>query len=294
VNSLFYFLLIGLVLAFAGWEYPWFIQSGANFDGGGFLRFRGLMGNPNGLGLLCLYSSILFIVVYNIRPKLFSRKKWIFIFSILFVTIILSNSRNSLLAIALFLLFDLPLFRKSIILSTVIASCFIFFYTYFQTIVFNFLNLTNLASSFRLNSIEDIQTASGRDVAHEFVFKKIQDNMLLGHGYGATEKLFSDNQEFLNSLNHQGNAHSSFLTIWYDSGLFGLIIFIYSLFNILLKTIKRRFILPLFVTISFSALNESFLSSTLNVFTLLIITTIAIIIHNHNINEKEKNIVSFY
>ena len=95
VNSLFYFLFIGLVLAFVGWEYPWFIQSGANFDGGGFLRFRGLMGNPNGLGLLCLFSGIFLRVVYNIRPQLFSRKKWIIIIVILCVSLVLSNSRNS-------------------------------------------------------------------------------------------------------------------------------------------------------------------------------------------------------
>ena len=118
--------------------------------------------------------------------------------------------------------------------------------------------------------------------------------MLEGHGYGATEKLFRDNQEYLNSLNHQGNAHNSFLTIWYESGLFGLLIFVYSLFHILLKKKKRRFILPLFVTIFFSALNESFLVSSLNIFTLLILTTIAIIIQNQNINEKEKNIISFH
>ena len=46
---------------------------------------------------------------------------------------------------------------------------------------------------------------------------------------GATELLYKENYQLLSRLGHQGNAHNSFLTIWYDTGIIGLLGFITGL-----------------------------------------------------------------
>ena len=99
-------------------------------------------------------------------------------------------------------------------------------------------------------------------------------NIFFGNGLGSTELLFKKNYSLLSRLGHEGNAHNSFLTIWYDTGFLGLLSFfsfiIYSASSS--KNFTRT--LPIFFGVFISAFYESWLSASLNPFTIILLIII--------------------
>jgi O-antigen ligase len=99
----------------------------------------------------------------------------------------------------------------------------------------------------------------------------------MGLGFGYDEYVMRSNFRVLSKLGHQGGVHNSYLSLWINFGLIGLLIYIRSFLLIFIKAVKiTNLALPVFFAVIFSSSFEGLLVGSLNphMFFLLIIITI--------------------
>jgi O-antigen ligase len=259
INTYLLLLYSGFILIFF---YRPFVFSRVEF------RYNGLMGNPNGLGLFCTLALMSYVLIKEYYPEVFNPLiKFLFIFGIA-ASLILSDSRTSILS-SLFFITIYALQKKNysfLILPVYLIGTFILV---FNIQIQDIVALLGIQKYFRL---ETLNTGSGRFVAWNYAYSNIQSNILLGKGMGYTEQLFQKAAEFEEIKGSQGNAHNSFLTIWLDTGLFGLSYFLLGFYAIIRKAYHRSFlIIPVMVVIGITGFYESWLSASLSAFTFQLI-----------------------
>lgn len=248
-------------------------------------RFRGIYGNPNGLGIACLLFFFLFQTILMKRPSLFTRTEVIIIILLILINLIYSGSRSSLLVLVMYYVF-LWSNKISPLFSTIVILFFGIGYTIVLSNVLYFINLFGLESFIR---IETFENASGRFIAWDFIWEKISSTFsAFGKGIGATEGLYKENYDLLSMLGHQGNAHNSFLTIWYDTGIFGLLGFLVGLVLSFFYSIKNYKVLPILIGIFISSFFESWLSASLNPFTIIFLIIITLFYYNEDEEHNEE------
>lgn len=257
-----FILLMGFVLRFA-------TPNVVTLSG----RYSGILGNPNGLGIFCVLYTITVFVILEYFPEIMDKRGKLLVGSLIVASLILCGSRGALITILIFLFFRY-FYKISPFLGFVI----------FLTITLSYQLITNnieaiiigfgLQEYFRLETFE---SGSGRMIAWEFALKKVENSILLGNGFGYTDALFKSNYSELSKLGHQGNAHNSYLTVWLDTGLIGLILFIGAYLKAFFEGAKNsRLAIPALYAVLFSINFESWLSASLNPFTiqLIIIATL--------------------
>ena len=70
------------------------------------LRYSGLLGNPNGVGTVCTLLVILIALARFHYPQIFSKEQIYFMYAVIVLSVILSNSRNAVFSILIFLFFQ--------------------------------------------------------------------------------------------------------------------------------------------------------------------------------------------
>lgn len=252
-------------------------------------RFRGLLGNPNGLGLYSFLFILLFATVSEHFENLFSRNEKAIIYGIALFCLLKCGARTSLVSVIMFVFF-VRFYKISSLLGFVI---FVFSVIIYQLVSDNLVNIIvslGLGSQFR---VETLKSGSGRIIAWKFAWDQIQDNFYLGKGFSYTEYIFKQNYEYLSRLGHQGAAHNAYLTFWLDTGLIGLILYMIGLLITFLKAAKRsKLAIPVLYSILFSNYYESWITASLNPFTIQLIFILTIIFtydfdFNVNIGENK-------
>ncbi len=233
-------------------------------------RFRGHLGNPNGLGL---YVLLLFLfVALSYYQKWLSKKEFLFFLFISFFSIYLTGSRNSLFSIVLFFIL-LWAFKRSMSLSIIAMIFGLVIYDYLITFSVQLFDVFNLEQAVR---IDTLLTGGGRFFAYDFAWTQIQDSYWFGKGFNYTEFLVDKYAEYLASNNSVGNLHNSFLTLWLDTGLTGVILFLLGWVIVLRKLPDKLIIYPIFFTAMFSAYFESWLAGSQNPYTPLLLAILAL------------------
>lgn len=237
-------------------------------------RYCGMLGNPNGLGLFCIVFFIFVAVVNEIRSDMFSRKEIYLIYAVILLSTALSGSRNAIFTIGIFVVFHYC-YKISPFLGIFVFLIMILVY---QLILANLANIIvglNLQEYFRLETLEN---ASGRLVAWQFGWEKISENPMLGHGIGYTDYYYRQNYDLLSIRGHQGNAHNSYITFWIDTGLLGLLFYLVAFIRSFVSGAKRfPAAVPAMFAIMFSAFFESWLTASLNPFTIQCVFVMTII-----------------
>ncbi len=257
-------LLAGFVLRIVAPEYVIFRGE----------RFSGILGNPNGLGIFSLMFAILFYFIGRFHPALFSRNQKIFIWVAIGASLVMAGSRGALFSTAIFF-GGIWLFKRSIPLGFVVMIAGIWGY---QVVVNNFEEIVismGLEDYFRLETLE---SGSGRLVAYEFAWNHIHQNYWLGKGFGYAEHLMAANREYFENKGHDGNVHNSYLTIWLDTGLVGLIALAWGW---LVHFFRASRFTPLawaaLFAVGFSAFVESWLAASLNPFTIQLVIILTLL-----------------
>lgn len=238
-------------------------------------RFRGLLGNPNGLGIFSTLTFALFFLTMKKNGEDILRSPFGRIFLVVFFTsLLLSGSRTALISIALFVgLNYLKVLSNWVVLFVFLS--FIISYEFLLTRLPDLIMTFGLEEYFRLDTLEE---GSGRFVAWDFAWKRIQEVFYVGGGYGYTEYVYLVYHDSLSILGHQGNAHNSYLTLWLDTGLIGLSLMLIGMFrSVLAGVAKSTYTLPLVFSILFSSFFESWLSASLNPFTTLFIVVLTLL-----------------
>jgi len=257
-------LVIGLLLIF-------FSPAMVHLEG----RYRGVFFiNPNGLGLYCMLAFLLFYVLVESYPDMFERREKIIIFAIILLSLYLTRSRNSLVAAIIFFLFRY-FYKISPFLGFVI---FVIILVLYQLVLEDFplmLAYLGLEEYFR---IDTLSTGSGRVIAWNFAWKHIEENFFVGRGISYTEVLYKLNYNYLANLGHQGNAHNSYLTLWLDTGLIGLVLYLFGFISVFIKAASQtRLAMPIMYAVLFSIFFESWLTASLNPLTIVFLVLVTII-----------------
>jgi O-antigen ligase len=259
------YLALGLIMKYVNPEFAYLAG-----------RFRGLMGNPNGLGVLVLIIALFFDTVFRKAPDQFGRQEKVVFWVIVFANLLLCQSRSSLFALILYLVFSNFNALKGF-LGVLVFTAILFSYQFVMNNLPVVIQALGLEEFFRLDTLEG---GSGRLLAWTFAWEQIQDNFFIGRGFNYTEWIFGINYKMLANLGHQGNAHNSYLTFWLDMGLIGLIIYLLSFFMLFIRTSKvYSNAIPVMYAILFSVSFESWLTASLNPFTIGLLMTISVMLY---------------
>ena len=257
-------LLTGVILKFV---YPAFVL----FMGE---RFSGLLGNPNGMGIFGFMFFSMVTIILHYHPRLFSFNEKVVIYALILISMVWAGSRGGLFSSALFLL-GAYLFRRNTIMGFILMTALFISY---QFVVANFemiVTTLGLQNYFRL---ETFDAGAGRLEAYTFMWGHIQEQFWMGKGFGYTEYLMKESAALFEQTGHQGNAHNSYLTIWLDTGLFGLIAFCIGwLVNFIRAAKSSPFVWALLFGLLLSTSVESWLSASLNPFTIQLVIILSLL-----------------
>ncbi|MFM7016569.1 MAG: O-antigen ligase family protein [Bacteroidota bacterium] len=249
-------------------------------------RYNGLLGNPNGIGSFATIFFALIMLTLQKHPKLFTLPQLILIFGALALSVLLSESRNSIFSILIFLFFA-RFYKLSPMLGFVILIITGLLYEIITENLPLIVNALGLGSYLRVEHLED---GSGRLIAWQFGWEKIQDNFLLGKGFSYEETLFDVNQKWLQSQGTLGGVHNTYLALWLNTGLIGLILYLVGLLSNFLKSVTYNYLsLPTLFAFLFSCTFEAWFQGSLNPFTIMALACISLL-HFRNV-EKEENTV---
>jgi len=228
-------------------------------------RFRGLLGNPNGMGLFLLLVFLLGFLTYKRHQDEYKLSGLAVVFLVVFgLSLVLTGSRSAIFSILIFLIFN----RLSSIANFVSVLAFLVLVFSYEYLLFRLPDIILYLGLEEYMRLQTLQEGSGRNVAWSFAWNKIQDVFYFGGGVGYTEHIYVVHGRELSILGHQGNAHSSYLTIWLDTGVIGLGLFVFGLLmNIINAIANSRYTLPIVFAILFTTYFESWLAGILSPFT---------------------------
>jgi O-antigen ligase len=237
-------------------------------------RFSGLLGNPNGLGLFCTLLIIVISVARDLYKGLLVQREYYIIMALIVASVLFCGSRNAVFAIGIFFVF-VRLYKVSPVFGYLAFIVLVIVYQLILTNLADIIIALNLQEFFRLETLEN---ASGRLVAWEFGWDNIKENIWIGKGIGYTDNLYKLNYAFLSIQGHQGNAHNSYITFWLDTGIFGLIFYLVAIVRSFYAGYNRSpSAIPALFAILFSAFFESWLTASLNPFTIQCVLVITLL-----------------
>lgn len=246
-------------------------------------RLSGVFGNPNGMGIYTLLFTCFVIALKEIHPGFVSRIEYRLILVFALYIAVQTGSRGALMAL-LVLIGSIEIFKLSpwigILVIAFIISIYDFLLSYFIATMANL----GLQEDLRLDTIEE---GSGRIIAWTFAWNNIQDSFFIGHGFGFDRHLTRVNFMKLSKLGHEGGVHNSFLMIWLNTGLLGLIAW---LRGVVLMTIKgnknTRVALPILLSMFLSAFFEGWLVGSLNPFTPFFLIVLTVLISKDFVEDR--------
>lgn len=255
-------LLIGLLLIPISPEFCFYLGS---------LRFNGIIGNPNGMGV---FTALLFpMTVYYFNTYDRNNKRFrAFVYFLIIVSLLLCSSRNAIFSVTLFgsLYYALQggLARKAAIFLGLLPIMAILLLTVdLESLIIN----AGLEGYFRL---KDFESGSGRTHAWAYALEIIENHPLLGCGFYCEEYKFRfEPSHYLISTGHQGGVHNSYLAFLVNVGAIGLSLFLIAWGMVLSKVKQLKFLIPFVLAVGFSAVFESWLVASLNAFNIYFLFT---------------------
>lgn len=259
-----FMILIGFAIRFI--DPGWVISHGG--------RFRGLFGNPNGMGIFIILLFGITLIARDYFKALLSKADLRWILITLIGALILSGSRSALIAVVLFYLFS-RFYKFSPFLGFILFIAVSIGAEILSQNLVPIVQALGLSDYFRVETLED---ASGRYIAWEFAWNAIQENFWLGRGFSFDEWLMAENQDLLNDLGHQGGVHNTYLIIWLNTGIIGLLLFLRAYLLMAIKGAKNSALsFPFLWMVLFSIMLEPWLAASLNPFTILFLIGLVIL-----------------
>ncbi len=229
-------------------------------------RYRGVLGNPNGLGLYAFFTFIVLFVIIDYFPKIFNKYEISIFYLTIFLSILLTGSRNAIISILIFYMFQ-RFFKISPFFGFIMSIVIVVIAEIISSNLSSILTRFGLGQYFRVKTLDD---GSGRYIAWAFAWKHIQQNYFVGKGFSYDEYYMRQHYGELEKLGHQGGIHNSYLTFWMDQGLIGLLLYFRSFFIMFLRAAHNtKFAFPIMFSIAFTAFFESWLVGSLSAYAFL-------------------------
>lgn len=246
-------------------------------------RISGIFGNPNGVGLFSAINFVLVTVIFTKYPGLFSAKEKKIAYGIIIAAVLLSVSRNSVFSVLIFILF-VRFYNISSWLGFIVVILIALLYQVITMNLITIITALGLQDYFRLDTLE---SGSGRLVAWNFAWGYIREHFIFGSGFAFDEHLFDIHQKSLNKLGHVGGVHNLYFAMWLNTGLIGLVLFLYGFLKTISKAAKvSKLALPIMFSFLFSVTFEGWLMGSLNPYNIGFVLTIVILLYEP-INEPK-------
>ena len=247
-------------------------------------RFRGLFGNPNGMAIYCYLTLMLIAVVVSINKEVFSWKDKLLLFGTVIYFLVASGSRASLSAALIFVLFH-RFFAFSPFLGLIGLVGLFMVVEVVSSNLEAIVVALGLEEYFRLGTLE---SGSGRYFAWDFAWQHIQRYFVFGGGFANDESIMRRYRLYLESMGHQGGVHNTYLSLWLDVGIVGLMFYLRSFFLLFYKASK---LVPMSLAVMFSALfsimYESWLVGSLNPYTIVLLMIMTVVTEPEIANWRE-------
>lgn len=279
-RNYFFFVILLLTLPYLlKYVNSWWVYMGG--------RYHSLFGNPNGLGIFTFINFMLFSVCIHLNKKLFTFREKVLIYAVLVWMLIAAGSRTAVVASAMFFFFS-RFFALSPFLGFIVFIAFAASIEYAQNNVVAIVEALGMQKFFRVETIED---GSGRYFAWAFAWEKINSEgfFLTGGGFGNDEWVMRHNYDFLRSQGHDGGVHNSYLTMWFNTGLIGIFLYFYGFLMAFITANKKSPIAfaVMFATL-FSVLYESWLTGSLNPYSIGLLTILTLLTEDDIVFWEEK------
>ncbi|MEO8148882.1 MAG: O-antigen ligase family protein [Bacteroidia bacterium] len=251
-------------------------------------RYRGVLGNPNGIGTFSYVFITFFFIVNSKFPELLTKQEKITIYGLIFTSLIFSVSRNGLMSIIIFFLFA-RFYRLSPFAGFALLVVLIVVFQIISQNITGIINGIGLGTVLRASSIEN---GSGRVVAWTFAWGFIQKDIFIGRGFDYDGQLFMEYKTMLGYLGHNGGVHNVFLGLWLCFGLIGVVLFYQALFRVIFKAAHSSYLaVPLLYGAIFSTSFEAWLMGSLNPFTVYFIMSLFLLSYDPETATEEKSLV---
>src|SRR5690606_23342002 len=238
-------------------------------------RFNGYFGNPNGMAIFTYLTFVLFAVIRHLKPELFTRWGTLFIYGVLVYFLVTCGARTSLMSTLMFVFF-VQFFRMSTALGIISFVAFVGISELLTSNLPVIITTLGLEEYLRVETLGD---GSGRYVAWNYIWDQIMNHgyFLFGAGFENEYVLMHRAYRYLSALGHQGGAHNSYLALWLNVGIVGLILYFRGFALIFIKASKNTSIaLAVMFSVLFSILYESWLAGSLNPYTILLLVILTI------------------
>ena len=203
-------------------------QAGSGAWMGG--RFRGIMANPNAVGMM----GILFLPLVVSRFMRRRRTADLVLLALIAGSVVLSGSRNGVLAASisvLYLLLRARAWKAGLAIAAVTAILYLAMTSYLS---FNDVAITPGIARLAPDAA-NLRAGGGRVEAWQVAIPLIQQQLIFGHGFGTEELIFRGMSFHM----HVGAyVHNSYLGIAYQLGLVGAALLFLPLYGLF---IRRQF-----------------------------------------------------
>lgn len=257
------------LIAYANWAgltLIIFAPSIAIFAG---MRFRGIMGNPDGVGVLAtLTLPFQLAMLDHEEPR---RKRWIKLAILATVlSAILSGSRGALVGMAL-----IPLARWvargrwPLKMAAGVLAVGLFVGGLKAINSADQIALTNAGTALRA---ETLASGGGRFFAWQYAMEYINSSPVIGRGFAFDELVFSDDYRdviFTERGGHQGGIHNGYLGLALNTGYLGLALYLLFVAVFVYRTRQWVAVAPLIAAGAWSSIVEGWVTASLNAYTLL-------------------------
>jgi len=229
-------------------------------------RFNGIHRNPNGVGIFSALLIMNLFLVRDLFPKLLTQKVFYSFVAVFLLAILLAASRNAMLSLGVFFLFRFIRvnFFVGFVLVLIIGSG----YGLIMALVEQFATAYNLTEEVR---VDTLSYASGRIYIWDACWREIQNHFWIGHGFTYEEYSKWDQKYYAEIpmlIHNYGNIHSSYLTIWLNTGFLGLLSFLIGIIRLVFKGQKISVsIAPFFFGAVIIGIFESYMVASLNPYT---------------------------
>jgi hypothetical protein len=279
-RHLFVFLIILMYSAYLFYfVHPYYVRLGG--------RFRSFFGNPNGLGIFNFLFFMLYSTCLYLKKDLFPLRTKLIIYAAIVFLLVACGSRTAVVATGMFYFFS-RFFAVSPFIGFLVFVLFVAGLEYAQQNLIAIVQSLGLQKFFRVETLED---GSGRYFAWAFAWEKINTEgyFLFGGGFGNDEWVMRHNYDYLRKMGHDGGVHNSYLTMWFNTGIVGIMLYFRSFVLIFVKANKRAPIaFAIMFSVLFSVLYESWLTGSLNPYSIMLLMIMTILTEDDIVGWEEK------
>lgn len=229
-------------------------------------RFNGLMGNPNGLGLLVVFSYGIFDLIRSKGLTAFSSNFFNFCKVLFFFLVVVTGSRTALFSLVAYEVISRFSHKKILMLILVLGVLLVYIFVEIVGLN-NIINSVGMSDFLRVESLED---ASGRSQAWVVAWEEIKRNPWLGKGinydsyyiqeYGL--RMFGENRARTWSA-----VWSSYFSLLLDVGFLGFLAYVFFIKKMYKLAKNKSLAIAYLVMVLFCGVTESWMAASMNAFT---------------------------